>query len=151
MDKYVLTLLGHPIANALFSQLLIEALNLKVKENQKMVENLRFIYDDTIRAFAAAIDAKDSYTRGHSNRVAQYAVAIGKEMGIKGEVLEGFYVAGLLHDVGKIIVDRDMINKKTPHLKGVHGNYGAYQGGVSDIVYDPLPLGRRAAHGQVPP
>jgi putative nucleotidyltransferase with HDIG domain len=112
MDKNILTLLGHPIANALYSQRLVEALNLKVKENQKMVENLRFIYDDTIRAFAAAIDAKDSYTRGHSNRVAQYAVAIGKEMGLQGEVLEGFYVAGLLHDVGKIIVDRDIINKK---------------------------------------
>ena len=112
MDKNVLTLLGHPIANALYSQRLLEALNLKVNENQKMVENLRFIYDDTIQAFAAAIDAKDSYTRGHSNRVAQYAVAIGKEMGLPGEVLEGFYVAGLLHDVGKIIVDRDIINKK---------------------------------------
>jgi len=112
MDKNVLTLLGHHIANALYSQRLIEALNVKVKENQKMVENLRFIWDDTIRAFAAAIDAKDSYTRGHSNRVAQYAVAIGKELGLKGKVLEGFYVAGLLHDVGKIIVDRDIINKK---------------------------------------
>ncbi len=112
MDKNILTLLGHPIANALYSQRLIEALNLKVQENQKMVENLRFIYDDTIRAFAAAIDAKDSYTRGHSNRVAQYAVAIGEEMGLQGEILEGFYVAGLLHDVGKIIVDRDIINKK---------------------------------------
>jgi putative nucleotidyltransferase with HDIG domain len=112
MDKKVLTLLGHPIAIALYSQRLFEALRLKVKENQKMVENLRFIYDDTIRAFAAAIDAKDSYTRGHSNRVAQYAVAIGKEMGLSGEVLEGFYVAGLLHDVGKIIVDRGIINKK---------------------------------------
>jgi putative nucleotidyltransferase with HDIG domain len=112
MDKTVLTLLGHPIANALYSQRLFEALSLKVKENEKMVENLRFIYDDTIRAFAAAIDAKDSYTRGHSNRVAQYAVAIGKEMGLAGEVLEGYYVAGLLHDVGKIIVDRDIINKK---------------------------------------
>lgn len=112
MDKNVLALLGHHIANALYSQQLIEALSLQVDENRKMVENLRYIYDDTIRAFAAAIDAKDSYTRGHSNRVASYAVAIGKEMGYTDEVLEGFYVAGLLHDVGKIIVDRDIINKK---------------------------------------
>jgi putative nucleotidyltransferase with HDIG domain len=112
MEKNTLTLLGHHIANALFSQRLIEALNLKVKENQQMVKNLRFIYDDTIRAFAAAIDAKDSYTRGHSKRVAQYAVAIGKEIGLKAEVLEGLSVAGLLHDVGKIIVDRGIINKK---------------------------------------
>jgi HD-GYP domain-containing protein (c-di-GMP phosphodiesterase class II) len=112
MDKKVLALLGHHIANALYSQRLIEALSLQVNENRKMVEDLRYIYDDTIRAFAAAIDAKDSYTRGHSNRVASYAVAIGKEMGYGDDVLEGFYVAGLLHDVGKIIVDRDIINKK---------------------------------------
>jgi putative nucleotidyltransferase with HDIG domain len=112
MDKKTLALLGHQIANALYSQRLIEALSRQVGENRKMVENLRYIYDDTIRAFAAAIDAKDSYTRGHSNRVAAYAVAIGKEMGYGEDVLEGFYVAGLLHDVGKIIVDRDIINKK---------------------------------------
>jgi putative nucleotidyltransferase with HDIG domain len=112
MDKEVLALLGHQIANALYSQRLIEALNGQVADNRQMVENLRYIYDDTIRAFAAAIDAKDSYTRGHSNRVAAYAVAIGKEMGYSDEVLEGYYVAGLLHDVGKIIVDRDIINKK---------------------------------------
>lgn len=112
MDKKVLTLLGHHIANALYSQRLIEALNLQVKENQKMVEDLRYIYDDTIRAFAAAIDAKDSYTRGHSYRVALYAVAIGKELGYADDVLEGYYVAGLLHDVGKIIVDQNIINKK---------------------------------------
>ena len=112
MEKEVLTLLGHQIANALYSQRLIEALNQQVADNRQMIENLRYIYDDTIRAFAAAIDAKDSYTRGHSNRVASYAVAIGKEMGYGEEVLEGIYVAGLLHDVGKIIVDRDIINKK---------------------------------------
>jgi putative nucleotidyltransferase with HDIG domain len=111
-DKEILALLGHQIANALYSQRLIEALNKQVANNQKMVETLRYIYDDTIRAFAAAIDAKDSYTRGHSNRVASYAVAIAKEMGYADDILEGIYVAGLLHDVGKIIVDRDIINKK---------------------------------------
>jgi putative nucleotidyltransferase with HDIG domain len=112
MEKNVLTLLGHHIANALHSQHLIETLNLQVKENLKMVEDLRYIYDDTIRAFAAAIDAKDPYTKGHSYRVALYAVAIGKELGYEDDVLEGFYVAGLLHDVGKIIVDKGIINKK---------------------------------------
>lgn len=112
MDKNVLTLLGHHIANALYSQKLIEALNFQVQENKDLVENLRYIFDDTIRAFAAAIDAKDSYTKGHSYRVASYAVAIGRELGYGEEILEGFYVAGLLHDVGKIIVDKDIINKK---------------------------------------
>lgn len=111
-EKKILSVLAHQIAIALHHQRLLEDLKEKVKENKKMLENLRYIYDDTIRAFAAAIDAKDPYTRGHSARVAQYAVAIGKELGLPDEELEGYYVAGLLHDVGKIIVDKEIINKK---------------------------------------
>jgi putative nucleotidyltransferase with HDIG domain len=69
------------------------------------------IYHDTIQAFAAAIDAKDDYTKDHSYRVASYAVAIARELGWKKNEVEGLYVAGLLHDIGKIIIDRDIINK----------------------------------------
>jgi putative nucleotidyltransferase with HDIG domain len=111
-EKKILSVLAHQIAIALHHQRLVEDLKEKVRENRKMLENLRYIYDDTIRAFAAAIDAKDPYTRGHSARVAQYTVAIGKELGLPDEELEGYYVAGLLHDVGKIIVDKEIINKK---------------------------------------
>jgi putative nucleotidyltransferase with HDIG domain len=69
------------------------------------------MYHDTIRAFAAAIDAKDEYTKNHSSRVARYAVAIARELGWRNEDVEGLYVAGLLHDIGKIVIDRDVINK----------------------------------------
>ena len=72
---------------------------------------MRHIYNDTIKAFAAAIDAKDVYTKNHSFRVAKYAVAIAGELGWKEKDVEAIYVAGLLHDIGKITIDRGVINK----------------------------------------
>jgi putative nucleotidyltransferase with HDIG domain len=74
---------------------------------------MRYMYHDTIRAFAAAIDAKDEYTKNHSSRVARYAVAIARELGWQREDVEGLYIAGLLHDIGKIVIDRDVINKES--------------------------------------
>jgi putative nucleotidyltransferase with HDIG domain len=52
----------------------------------------------------AAIDAKDPYTKNHSYRVARYVVAIAKELGWSDTDVEGIYMAGLLHDVGKIVI-----------------------------------------------
>ena len=54
---------------------------------------------------------KDRYTRNHSYRVAKYAVAIARELGWKEKDVEAIYVAGLLHDIGKIIIDRKVLNK----------------------------------------
>jgi putative nucleotidyltransferase with HDIG domain len=72
---------------------------------------MRRIYHDTIQAFSAAIDAKDGYTKDHSYRVACYAVAIARELGWRKKDVEGIYVAGLLHDIGKIIIDTKVIKK----------------------------------------
>jgi HD-GYP domain-containing protein (c-di-GMP phosphodiesterase class II) len=55
-----------------------------------------------IRALTSAIDAKDAYTCGHSDRVARVAVRLAQEMGIEGRGLQTIYLAGLLHDIGKI-------------------------------------------------
>jgi HD-GYP domain-containing protein (c-di-GMP phosphodiesterase class II) len=54
------------------------------------------------RSLTAAIDAKDSYTFGHSERVARVAVELGSELGLPQDELSDFYLAGLLHDIGKI-------------------------------------------------
>src|SRR5262249_32999669 len=62
---------------------------------------------------AAAIDAKDPYTRGHSERVARYAVAIGKHYGLVGEDLKRVRISALLHDVGKIGIDDRILRKPT--------------------------------------
>lgn len=64
-----------------------------------------------VHALANTIDAKDSYTNGHSTRVARYAVMIAERMGYSGEKLERLQYAALLHDIGKIGIPNEIINK----------------------------------------
>ena len=66
-----------------------------------------------VNALAKTIDAKDKYTNGHSTRVAEYSVMIAKRMGYEGAKLEQLEFAALLHDIGKIGVPREIINKPT--------------------------------------
>ncbi len=110
-EKDVLKIIANQIAITLHNSNLFKSLSSKVNENKRLYENMRHIYHDTIQAFAAAIDAKDVYTKNHSSRVAKYAVAIARELGWKENDVEAIYVAGLLHDIGKITIDRGVINK----------------------------------------
>ncbi len=91
----------------------------KVRERTKQVaekhQELRLAYVQTIRALAEAVDAKDTYTRGHSERVGVYASKIAREMGYPKDFIERVYIAGLLHDVGKIGV-RDAVITKPDRL-----------------------------------
>ena len=64
-----------------------------------------------VQALANTIDAKDTYTNGHSTRVAKYSMMLAKRMGYEDEKLEQLYYAALLHDIGKIGVPREIINK----------------------------------------
>ena len=64
-----------------------------------------------VRALVSAIDAKDPYTSGHSDRVARTAVRLGKELGCDAELLHTLYMAGLLHDIGKIGIDDAVLRK----------------------------------------
>ncbi len=89
---------------------LIEQVAQRAAENRRLYEELRAIYRDTVRAFAAAIDIKDKYTQGHSERVGRYSEIIAREMGWSEEEVEGIQIAGYLHDVGKLVVDRNIIN-----------------------------------------
>jgi HD-GYP domain-containing protein (c-di-GMP phosphodiesterase class II) len=89
---------------------LLEQLAQRAEENRRLYDELRAIYRDTVRAFAAAIDIKDKYTQGHSERVGRYSEIIAREMGWTEEEVEGIQIAGYLHDIGKLIVDRDIIN-----------------------------------------
>ena len=89
---------------------LLEQVAQRAEENRRLYEELRAIYRDTVRAFAAAIDIKDKYTQGHSERVGKYSEIIAREMGWTEDEVEGIQIAGYLHDIGKLIVDRDIIN-----------------------------------------
>lgn len=89
---------------------LLDEVAQRAEENRRLYEELRAIYRDTVRAFAAAIDIKDKYTQGHSERVGRYSEIIAREMGWSEQEVEGIQIAGYLHDIGKLIVDRDIIN-----------------------------------------
>jgi HD-GYP domain-containing protein (c-di-GMP phosphodiesterase class II) len=71
-------------------------------ENKRLIEALEQGYLDTIRSLASAIDAKDPYTRGHTQRVATLAVEIGRQMKLSPEELQALEYGGVLHDIGKI-------------------------------------------------
>lgn len=64
-----------------------------------------------VQGFAAAIDAKDPYTYGHSERVARMATRIGRQMGLPAGTVSNLYLAGLLHDIGKIGVPEAVLRK----------------------------------------
>jgi putative nucleotidyltransferase with HDIG domain len=71
-------------------------------------------YTGAIRALAAALDARDPYTAGHSERVSVVSVAIGRELGLADEALEIVRLGALLHDIGKIGVPDEVLRKPGP-------------------------------------
>lgn len=73
---------------------------------------LRSAHEATLAGFVKALEAKDLYTRGHAERVAHFATLIGEEMGVRGAKLESLNWAALLHDIGKLVVPKDLIQKK---------------------------------------
>lgn len=80
-------------------------------ENARLYKSLRDYYLGAMQALAAALEAKDTYTRGHSVRVARWARACAGRMGLGAEEQERTYVAGLLHDLGKIGIPEDILFK----------------------------------------
>ena len=83
----------------------------EVIAKQKFQEKAHAMFEQTADALAGAIDAKDTYTNGHSRRVAQYSLGIAKEAGKSEEECEKVYFAALLHDVGKIGVPVEILTK----------------------------------------
>jgi putative nucleotidyltransferase with HDIG domain len=91
------------------------SLESKVRDRTKQLAQkhleLRTAYVQTIRALAEAVDAKDTYTRGHSERVGVYASKIARQLELTKDRIEQVYIAGLLHDVGKIGIPDRIISK----------------------------------------
>ena len=86
---------------------LFRKMNRLEKKNR---ENLTFIREIT-EAFAKVIDMKDNYTNGHSMRVAKYTAMLSREMGLDEETIEKYYYVALLHDIGKVGVPTEVLNK----------------------------------------
>lgn len=81
---------------------------LELRTQQQKISSL---FVETVTALSEAVDAKDHYTSGHSKRVAEYSRMIAEKMGKSAEEQEHIYRAGLLHDVGKIRIPGNIINK----------------------------------------
>lgn len=91
---------------------LIEERNLNVEELTKMNEEIRKNYLSTVQALANAIEASDKYTRGHCDRVSSISMTIARSMGVSSEDLSKLEFASILHDIGKIGISSDLLNKE---------------------------------------
>ena len=80
------------------------------KLEKKHKETMAFVSGIT-EAFAKVIDMKDRYTNGHSSRVAKYTAMLARELGCDEETVEKYYRIALLHDVGKVGVPQEVLNK----------------------------------------
>jgi HD-GYP domain-containing protein (c-di-GMP phosphodiesterase class II) len=97
---------------------LSDAFNLMGEEIQKAIEQIqraaqenKELFMGSIRMLANAIDEKDPYTRGHSERVAYYSACVAKHLGMPAEEVEKVHLSGIIHDVGKIGIEDKILRK----------------------------------------
>lgn len=81
------------------------------QERDNTQQKLNNALENIIQVLSAALELRDPYTAGHQKRVAKLAAAIAREMGLAEERIQGLYFGGLLHDVGKIIIPAEILNK----------------------------------------
>lgn len=79
----------------------------------RMNENLEKSYMDSIEILRHTVEAKDPYTRGHSDRVSEYAVLLGKKLNLPNEDIEKLKIGGLFHDIGKIGIPDSILLKES--------------------------------------
>ena len=88
-----------------------ERIERAVDEIREAADTNRELFIGTVRMLANAIDAKDPYTRGHSERVAFYSTLVAREMGMTDAEVENVHLSGLIHDVGKIGIEDRILRK----------------------------------------
>lgn len=106
--------------------------------DDKVIEGRSIGAFTTVRTLIAALNARDNYSSGHSQQVAMYSVALGKAAGLSQEELNVLRTAALLHDVGKIGIPDDLLNKKenlTPEETKILHSHSSI--GVAIIKYVP--------------
>jgi diguanylate cyclase (GGDEF)-like protein/putative nucleotidyltransferase with HDIG domain len=84
------------------------------KASASSFEPLPPVVMDTLTSLALAVDAKDQFTQGHSQKVSGYAVLIAEAIGLEGPQIEEIRLGGLLHDVGKVGITESILNKNGP-------------------------------------
>lgn len=111
------SMLANDTAMAISNAQMIESLQEKIKEIEMLYEKSHRLFIHTSIALAAAIDARDPYTHGHTERVTAYCLSIAEEMEDSPEVVgfpnfrESLHISALLHDIGKIGIPDSILNK----------------------------------------
>lgn len=83
-------------------------------DNARAYDTLKQSYLKTVQSLVSVVEAKDEYTESHSIRVAKYSAFIASEMKLSRSFIEDIWVAGVLHDIGKIGIDDSILNKNGP-------------------------------------
>jgi len=83
----------------------------KKEEAEKVIHSIEKLYLEIFDALARDVDRKDRYTKGHSDRVASLSLLLAKELGLKTNMLKSIVAAALLHDIGKIKIDDNILKK----------------------------------------
>ncbi|GAB6161363.1 response regulator [Desulfothermus naphthae] len=83
-----------------------------ILENVQLYGRVLEMNREIIRSLAKAVEAKDSYTKGHSDQVAYYGAKLGRKLGLTSDELDKLYWAGIVHDVGKIGIPDNILNKR---------------------------------------
>ena len=79
--------------------------------HEESVERLQRSMESTVTAIAATVEMRDPYTAGHQRRVAELAVAIARDLGMPDDEIHGLYLAGIVHDLGKVNVPAEILSK----------------------------------------
>jgi HD-GYP domain-containing protein (c-di-GMP phosphodiesterase class II) len=91
--------------------LMTDQLETYIKDLQRSAAENRELFLGTVKGLAAAIDGKDPYTRGHSERVSRISLAIAQRLNLSDDECEKIRISALLHDVGKIAIDDNILKK----------------------------------------
>ncbi len=107
------------IESSPFSEDELQLLTVFASQTAAIIENAQLygkvieMNREVIRSLAKAVEAKDSYTKGHSDQVAHYALKLGRKLGLSSKELDRLYWAGIVHDIGKIGIPDSILNKPT--------------------------------------
>ena len=117
------------------------AIETAIEQLRKAAHENHLLFINSVRLLAAAIDAKDPYTRGHSERVARYSIGIGKNLGLSEQEMRNLRISALLHDVGKIGIDDRILRKpgalsedEFEVMKGHPSKGAAIMSGVAQLI-----------------
>ncbi|MBE3035764.1 MAG: response regulator, partial [Candidatus Atribacteria bacterium] len=94
-----------------YSKRIVEKLEKKVADLEKSEKQVKDLFDDVILTMGKITEIKDPYTAGHQQRISKLAVTIAKELDLPPDKIEGIRIAALLHDLGKICIPTDTLNK----------------------------------------